>query len=291
MTAEGVAGPPGLNRISRHVCWLAPDETTDRPIMGAVSSEHSTLIIEAGNSPAHVVLFLDGLAQVGAAPPRFVAVTHWHWDHVFGMQALDLPAVSSTATRRIIAEMARLHWSDEALDRRVLEGTEIAFCRDMIKAEWPERTALRVRPPDITFDSEMALDLGGVTCRIAHVGGEHAADASVVYVPEDGVLFLGDCLGEDLYSSPPVYTTARLFPLLERLLGFGAEVYLGAHDTEPTPRAQMAAYAARLVAIGREVERIGRRRQALLEALEAVLGVPPDEDDLAAAEAFLAGLG
>ncbi len=190
----------------------------------------------------------------------------------------------------MVAEMARLDWSDEALERRVREGVEIEFCRSMIRAELPDRTGLTIRPPDIAFTGEVALDLGGVTCRIIHAGGDHGADCSVVYVEEDRVMFLGDILGEDLYHGPPSYTTGRLFPLLDRLLNCDAELYLEGHAPEPTSRQQLVEYAALLKTIGHLVERLQGDRERILQALPAALGEPLNDDHLQIVDSFLAGL-
>ena len=55
----------------------------------------------------HARLFLDELARSGRAPARFLALTHWHWDHVFGIAELNLPTIAQRETHQRVAEMAR----------------------------------------------------------------------------------------------------------------------------------------------------------------------------------------
>lgn len=282
--------PLHLNRIAAHTCWLPADATTDRPILGAISGDHGTLVVDAGNSAAHAGILLGQIAARDLPPPRFAMLTHWHWDHVFGAAALDVPTFAHQETARIVRVMAGLDWSDAALDRRVDAGLEIAFCADMIKAELPERAGLVIRPPEIAFATGVDVDLGGVTCRIAHVGGDHAHDSSVVYVPEDGVVFLGDCIYDDLYHGPRRLTATRLFPLLDALLAYDADAYLPAHHPAPLSRAEMIAEAELLKAIGRAVERLGDERDAVLAALPAATGAALSDDHVEIADAFLAGL-
>lgn len=186
--------------------------------------------------------------------------------------------------------MAQLDWSDVALDQRVADGLEIAFCRDMIKAELPDRSELTIRPPDIAFTTQVELDLGGITCHIAHVGGDHAPESSIVYVPEDRVMFLGDCTSDDIYHGAPRCTTAELFPLLDRLLAYDAEYYLHAHDPEPVSRAGLADETRLLKTIGRTVESQGQDRAAILAMLPNVLGTSINDDHIEMVDAFLAGL-
>jgi glyoxylase-like metal-dependent hydrolase (beta-lactamase superfamily II) len=279
-----------FNQISEHVYWLSPDARTDRPILGAIAGDHATLIVDAGNSPAHAHILLREIAQAHLPPPAFVTLTHWHWDHVFGTFALPFPTFAHQETRRIVTEMAALDWSDTALDQRVEQGSEIAFCRDMMRAELPDRSDLRLRPPDIAFTDHIELDLGGLSCQIVHVGGDHAADSTIVHIPQDKVLFLGDCIYPDIYHTARRYTTRRLFPLLDRLLSYNAECYLAGHDPEPISRAQMLADATLFKTIGQIVEQCGHDREAILAHLERARDVPVTDDDLELAEEFVAGL-
>lgn len=279
-----------FHQISPHVYWLSPDHTTDRPLLGVVAGAHGSLIIDAGNSPAHLHLLLQAMVQQKLPPPAFAMLTHWHWDHVFGTSALNVPTFASQETARIVRILAGLDWDDAALEERVAAGTEIAFCRDMIKAEWPDRTNLSLRPPDIAFDTTVTIDLGGVSCELVHVGGDHAHDASIVYVPEEKILFLGDCLYDDLYHGPRRLTTTQLFPLLDRLLDYEAAYYLGSHDPEPLSHARLADDATLFKAIGETVATTGLDRGAMLDQLPYVLPIPLADDHCEIVDAFLAGL-
>jgi glyoxylase-like metal-dependent hydrolase (beta-lactamase superfamily II) len=60
---------------------------------------------------------------------------------------------------------------------------------------------VKPRPPDIVFDREVKLDLGGVTVRLLWLGPAHTRGDNFVFVEEDGVLFTGDVV------------TNRFFPI------------------------------------------------------------------------------
>ena len=51
---------------------------------------------------------------------------------------------------------------------------------------------VKPRPPDILFDREAKVDLGGVTVRLVWLGPAHTRGDNNVFVVEDGVLFTGD---------------------------------------------------------------------------------------------------
>lgn len=53
---------------------------------------------------------------------------------------------------------------------------------------------VKPRPPDVVFDKEAQLDLGGVTVRLAWLGPAHTRGDNFIFVKEDGVLFTGDAV-------------------------------------------------------------------------------------------------
>ena len=281
-----------LHQLTPHVYWTPPAEESDRPVMGAVVGEKGTLIVETGNSPAHADAFLSVLKALKKSPPIFAVVTHWQWDHVFGGSVLDVPVVAHEETCHVVSEMAKLNWRDKALDQRVAEGAEIEFCRDKMKVELSNtmRGRLEIHVPEISFTKRMKIDLGDLIVEVVHVGGDHSSDSSIVFVPEDGVVFLGDCMYNAIYENPPYYTTRRLFPLLERLLALDAQYYLLAHGDEPLSRTEMEAWAEELRLVGRTVDKLGTDRAAILTALQKS-GKILNEDLQETVDCFLAGLG
>jgi predicted amidohydrolase len=50
-----------FHRLTVHVYYLSPDSTTDRPVLGAIVGTTGTLVVDAGNSPAHAQVLLDCL--------------------------------------------------------------------------------------------------------------------------------------------------------------------------------------------------------------------------------------
>jgi glyoxylase-like metal-dependent hydrolase (beta-lactamase superfamily II) len=279
-----------LTQISDHVHWLAPDGKTDRPVLGAIIGSEGTLIVDAGASPAHANLLLDKLRNISGADPEYVVLTHWHWDHVFGSSVFDCPLISHSETQQLVEEMSTLDWSDTALDQRVENGTEIEFCRDMMKVEMPDRSSLILKVPDRVFETDLEIDLGNIKCQIVHVGGDHSSDSSIVYVQEEKILFLSDCMYVDLHHGTPSYTTRKLFPLIDKILSFDAEHYLFGHHEKPMDKKKMIEFTDSLRLTGKHIDAIGDNKEKILENLQEVLQRPPSSDEIEDLDAFLAGL-
>lgn len=219
-------------RLTDRVTWLPPDNRTDRPSLAHIRGQNHSVLLDIGASPQHTGSFLSSPLLEGTPPLIAAVLTHWHWDHGFGGSALGVPIVAQRQTHREMWRQSLLDWSDQALDARVAEGSEIAFCRDYLRLELPERSNLKLVVPQIVFDAGLTLDLGGVTCEVHHVGGDHSSDSSVVWVPGERLLFLGDCLYQRLYAPVPHYTPSGLRRLLHRMEQFEPALVILGHEEE-----------------------------------------------------------
>ncbi|WP_281201132.1 MBL fold metallo-hydrolase [Bacillus altitudinis] len=220
-----------IKKIGKTFSYITPVSLTDRPILGMVVGNNKTLMIDAGNSEDHANYFIQKTLKQENATADLVVLTHWHWDHIFGLPALpDTVSIASAQTRKEMEELVPFSWSDEAIDERVREGTEIEFCAKAIKEEYKNHREIQVVLPDVTFDRRMEIDLGGVTCVVQHVGGDHAADSVIVYVKEEKILFLADCIYPKMYAEKVHYTVKEILRLLDELDAFDAETYIPSHQ-------------------------------------------------------------
>jgi len=252
----------------------------DRPSLCVVVGTNHILMLDAGASRTHTRLFLDTLSAAQLPQPDYVALTHWHWDHAFGASAIDVPVIAHRDTAAELAVQAGYDWSDAAIDERVRDGREIAFCAEMIRLEMPDRSGLRVVVPGETFDTRRDVDLGGTSATVVHVGGDHAADSCVVHVPGDDVLFLGDCLYQRLHAPEPHLTIAGVRALLEALAPFPVSIAVEGHGDDVL---DAAGYAARLGDLRRAADLVEAHGR---DALAAAAG---DEDLRELVEYLLVG--
>lgn len=220
-----------IEKIGKRFWYMTPVSETDRPILGMVLGKERTLMIDAGNSEAHANLFLEMLKEKGISEPSYVVLTHWHWDHIFGLSALDeTVSISSKKTRKEIEKLCTYSWSNEALDQRIADGIEIEFCANAIKQEFPDKRDITISLPVMTFEDEIEIDLGGLTCIIKHVGGDHAEDSVVVYVKEEKILFLADSIYPDIFSVKDNFTVEGTRNLLSKIETFDADTYILSHS-------------------------------------------------------------
>ncbi len=223
-----------LKKLTGNILYM-PSGENDRPLLAAISGKTHTLLVDAGNSPAHAKLFLSKLKKTPISPITYVVVTHWHWDHIFGLSAMNCISIAHRKTKEKMIGLKNLKWDDKSLDRRVEEGKENEFVQASVKMEFPNpNRTIQVAIPNIIFSEKIEVHLGGITCLIEHVGGDHSFDSSVIFVPEEKIVFLGDCIYSNPYKNR-AYTVNKLFPLIDKLLSYRANYYIDSHD-EPTSR-------------------------------------------------------
>ncbi len=219
-----------LTTMTSSTLFLPHEEETDRPALGYVRGSRSALMIDAGNSAAHAQQFLTALDEQGLPHPRYTAITHWHWDHCYGLHALDTVSVCGIETNEMLRAMADWQWTDEAMRQRLASGEDIEFCDHCIRLEYPDRSAIRVQTADIVFDSFLSIDLGGIECRLLWLENSHADDHTVVFVPQEKVLFVGDILGPDLHHGEMKYYERKLRSLISALDSLDFEMALTGHN-------------------------------------------------------------
>lgn len=276
-----------LKKISNRVYYMPHVSETDRPTLGLVCGDDYSLIIDSGNSPAHAKDFLELVQSMDIAPAKFVVITHWHWDHIFGMKTMGLPTLSHEDTKKKLKYLKTLKWDDASLDERVETGEEIEFCRDMIKREMPTRDHLELKVPEFTFNGRIEMDLGGITCVVEHVGGVHAQDSCIVYIPDTKVMFLGDCIYQDFYSGDWSYDRDELAILLKKIKKYDADYYLTGHQN-PKTYGELWRELDELSRIG-EIVGDETSLDAAVAAFQAVQHKVPDEEQLEYIQNFVSG--
>lgn len=206
-----------LNQITPSIYVSDNEELNDRPRLGYIKGSKYALMIDAGNSPAHAQLFLDELKQLHLKDPDFVLLTHWHWDHVYGLSHLNIPSICSAKTQAKLIEMQAWQWDLISMQARLISGEDIEFCDTCIKVEYEDPKTIHVKAADIIFDKFLNIDLGDLSCLILRLDNDHAEDSSVIFIPEEKVIFLGDITSPNYHDGPEHYSLEGITKLMDAL--------------------------------------------------------------------------
>lgn len=146
---------------------------------GFVVTPAGVVVIDALGSPELARRLMAEIAKVTKKPIHTVVLTHYHADHIYGLQ------VFKEVGARIVAHGAAREYLTSDTARLRLEASRQEL--------WPwvdEKT--RLVPADEWLTGPKTLTVGGVRFDIQPVGPSHTAEDLVVYLPQQKVLFAGD---------------------------------------------------------------------------------------------------
>ncbi len=147
---------------------------------GFVVTGDGVVVIDALGSPTLAEELIAEIRRVTPQPIRFVIVTHYHADHIYGLQAFK------AAGATIVAHRAGLDYIGSDTARLRLEASR----QDLFP--WIDEKT-RVLGADRWLDADdTSLRVGSVEFQIRHVGPAHTSEDLVVYLPQRGVMFAGD---------------------------------------------------------------------------------------------------
>lgn len=219
-----------LKKLTDRIYYMPHCQDGDRPVLGLVSGSKYSMIIDSGNSPRHAKEFLNSLKDLDIAPVKYLVLTHYHWDHVFGIKDMNLITIANEKTKEEVEKLKKLKWNDESLKEYIENKTFTEFTVQCIKAEIHDRENFEIGSIDITYKNNLEIDLGGINCLIRLVKNPHTDDSVIIYIPEEKTLFLGDCLYGRTYKDLYIYDKDTLFNLIETIESYEAENYIISHE-------------------------------------------------------------
>lgn len=146
---------------------------------GFVVTDEGVVVFDALGTPAHGRAMLEAIRAITPQPVRRVIVSHYHADHIYGLQPFKAAGAEIWAHRDARAYLD----SDEAKLR-------LAQRRELL-APWVDANT-RVLPADRWLEQDESFTLGGVRFEVIHAGPAHSAEDLMLLAREEGVLFAGD---------------------------------------------------------------------------------------------------
>jgi glyoxylase-like metal-dependent hydrolase (beta-lactamase superfamily II) len=167
-------------KLTDHV-WAIPDFNVGLvPNVGIVVGSRATLVVDTGLGPRNGEAIVREMKKVSTNADVYVVTTHYHPEHSLG--------VSAFKGARFV--MTRMQQEDMAELGKAIQDTFAS--RSALTGELLNGVAYPT--PDILFDREYRLDLGGVHARMIWRGpaAMHTRGDTMIFVEDDRVLFTGD---------------------------------------------------------------------------------------------------
>ncbi|WP_414708503.1 MBL fold metallo-hydrolase [Ramlibacter sp.] len=190
---------------------------------GFVVTPAGVVVIDALGSPALAERLLAEIRRITPQPVTHIILTHYHADHIYGLQAFK------AAGARVLAHQRGREYlqSDTARLRLQASRTELA--------PWIDEKTQMVAA-DEWLDGPRELVVGGVRLRILPVGPSHTAEDVVVHLPQEQVLFAGDIVFRGRIPFVGQADSRRWIAALDEALKLEAQVLVpghGPHSSQP----------------------------------------------------------
>ena len=220
-----------LIKVSDRLYYLPHYEKNDWCTVALVIGDNHVMMLDSGASRRHVEMFMQQLEENSLPKPDLCFLTHWHWDHTYGLAHIDgVTSFATKATNDLLKKMQGWGWSDEEMKERLKTGEDLEFSYPHINDEYPDKSQIKIASATVEFKEELKIDLGGVTVQLKTLENSHSYDCAVAYIPEEKCIFLGDIHYEDLLPLQPVYYAVSHGKLITALRKFDFDKVLSGHQ-------------------------------------------------------------
>lgn len=178
-----------LKRVSEHVYYVQGAAGTATDNQGfisnaaAVVTDEGVVIVDALGSPSLSSRFLSLLREVTQQPIAQVVVTHYHADHIYGLQLFKALGA------KVIAPAGYQEYLDSPIAQERLQERRFSL------APWVNDKTYLVLP-DRIIDKDEDFTLGGIDFTIHLHGAAHSDGDLSLLVKNDAVLISGDIIFE-----------------------------------------------------------------------------------------------
>jgi len=171
-------------KVSEHIFM-----TSGFPNIVYVIGDAATLVVDTGLGNANGATAARVAKRLSKGQKLFLTTTHYHPEHAAGVNSFPPETI-----------LIRPAIQQQELER---EGEQtMTFFRNSPQFSPSLQGLGPLRPPDITFDTDAKLDLGGgVNVRLMFLGAGHTASDELIFVEPDRALISGDIVQNKVVPS------------------------------------------------------------------------------------------
>lgn len=178
-----------VKKVSEHVYYVegiagvATDNEGFISNAGFVVTDDGVIVFDSLGTPSLAVKLVEKIKTVTDQPVKKVIVSHFHADHIYGLQVFE-----ELGAEIIAPYGAQKYINSEAAASRLEE-------RQFSLEPWVnEKTRLVL--PDTTVEKSYTFQQGGLTFTVNYMGKAHSDGDLTLLVEPDKVLFSGDIIFE-----------------------------------------------------------------------------------------------
>ena len=272
-----------------------------------IIGDTGVLVVDSCYLPSSAREDIAQIRQWTSKPVRYLLNTHWHNDHVQGNAAYadafpGIAVIAQIETTKQMALRVAPYLSEyphrmenfqkeldsgrnedgKALTEEEKEDLTIAVSggKEASEAISAEFRNLKVKLPDIVFDHELDLELGGREVQLKYLGRGNTVGDAIAYLPKEKILVAGDLVDSPvpyLYGGFPIEqisTLKRMEDLdFETLVPGHGDVLAGKTFVQQEIALIEAVVAAMNLEIGRSSSEPQKRFEQIKKAVEQKVDV------------------
>ena len=189
---------------------------------GFFVTDEGVVVVDALGSPALAQELLREIHRVTPQALRYVVVTHYHADHIYGLQTL------AQAGAKVIGHASAREYLNSDTAHRRLEASRIDL------APWIDANTRLVPADQWLATQETRFRLGSMDFVVDHVGPAHTPEDVVVFVPQLGVLFAGDLFFQGRIPFVGQADSRLWIQALNRLMKYQPKIVIPGHGPAST---------------------------------------------------------
>jgi len=167
--------PETTTRVSDHVQVIL-----GFPNIAIISGDRATLVVDTGLGPTNGAMAARVAQRLAKGRRLYLTTTHFHPEHAAGEGGFPPETI---LLRNAVQQQ-------ELIDH----GAELLTLFNRLNPEYAKllQGVSKLRTPDVVFENQVTLDLGGVTAGLLWFGAGHTKGDEVVLVEPDRALVTGD---------------------------------------------------------------------------------------------------
>jgi glyoxylase-like metal-dependent hydrolase (beta-lactamase superfamily II) len=204
-----------LIQVAPHVYYVTgpPGTATDNDGFisnsGVVITEEGVVVVDALGTPSLAYLLLSKIREITDKPVVKVITTHYHADHIYGLQ------VFKEQGAEIVAPLgAKKYLAADSAQARLKERRESLF-------PWVNESTYLVTP-DRYISDKTKITLGGMDFILTPLGSAHSDGDMTIEISQENVLFSGDLIFE---GRVPFVAGSNIKNWIDNLSGLDAKKY------------------------------------------------------------------
>lgn len=203
-------GPGRLTEVADGVhVHVQPDGGWCLSNAGLLTDGSDAVLVDTAATRARALRLREAVLRIVPRAPRLLVATHFHGDHTFGNYLFPEALVVAHERARDDVTAAGLH----------LTGLWPDVC-------WGD---LEVVEPQLTYRDRMTVHAGALRAELLHPGPAHTTGDTVVWLPEQRVLFTGDLVMSGVTPFCPMGSVAGSIEALRTLRALGARTVVPGH--------------------------------------------------------------